>query len=84
MYNHNNRNNNSYSFIVIIVIIQTLITESSWNVFMISGFHQTILTVFIDTQFNNEDMQEILFILEFPFLIYQFIVFESQDFLRNT
>jgi hypothetical protein len=27
---------------------------------MISGFHQTILTVFIDTQFNNEDMQEFL------------------------
>lgn len=59
MYNHNSRNNNSYSFIVIIVIIQTLITESSWNVFMISGFHQSILTVFIDTKFNNEDMQEI-------------------------
>ena len=29
--------------------------------FMNSGLHQTILAVFIDTQFNNEDMQEIFF-----------------------
>ena len=55
--NHNNRNNNRYSFIVIIIIIQTIITESSWNVFMISPHFCPYLDSFIDTHFHNEDMQ---------------------------
>ena len=38
--------------------------------FMNSGLHQTILAVFIDTQFNNEDMQEFFFCAHNPNILF--------------